>query len=75
MSTQPNEELNAEQLAEVSGGEDGGFRNQNPDIEPRKGLLSEPGLSDDELSTVSGGEDGGFRNQNPDIGTTEGLIK
>jgi hypothetical protein len=75
MSTQPKEELNAEQLASISGGEgggdggDGGFRNETPGIGPKKGLLD-----DAELSTVSGGEDGGFRRENPGIGPKKGLL-
>jgi hypothetical protein len=83
MSTESNSaELSPEQLATVSGGEDGGFRHQNPGIGPKKGIFSESGdnslddeLSPEQLATVSGGEDGGFRHQNPGIGPTEGLIK
>lgn len=41
MSTQPNEELNAEQLAAASGGESdgGGFRRIHPDLGPTEGIL------------------------------------
>lgn len=80
-STKRNdEELNPEQLSEVTGGEDGGFRRQNPGLDPREGIFSESGdtpedlLDDDQLAKVTGGEDGGFRRQNPDLGPTEGLI-
>lgn len=53
MSTQPqSEELSPEDLAKVSGGEDGGFRHQ-----------TEGELGEEDLAKVSGGEDGGFRHQ------------
>jgi hypothetical protein len=40
MSTESNSaELSPEQLATVSGGEDGGFRHQNPGIGPTEGLI------------------------------------
>jgi hypothetical protein len=82
MSTKrKNEELNPEQLSQVTGGEDGGFRRENPGIGPKKGILHGRGdasdnlLDNDQLSQVTGGEDGGFRHENPGIGPTEGLIK
>jgi hypothetical protein len=74
MSTQPNEELNAEQLAAASGGESdgGGFRRIHPDLGPTEGLLN-----GDDLSKVSGGESdgGGFRRIHPDLGPTEGILE
>ena len=53
MTTQPvSEELNPEDLAKVSGGEDGGFLHQ-----------TEGALGQEDLDKVSGGEDGGFLHQ------------
>jgi hypothetical protein len=46
------QELSPEDLAKVSGGEDGGFLHQ-----------TEGALGQDDLSKVSGGEDGGFLHQ------------
>jgi bacteriocin-like protein len=64
--TQQPEELNAAQLAQISGGDDNGY----PGIEP----YSTP-LSDTDLSKVQGGEDGGYRRMNPaNVGPKEGLF-
>jgi hypothetical protein len=82
MSTKrKDKELNPEQLSQVTGGEDGGFRRENPGLGPKKGIFHESGdtsddvLDSDQLSQVTGGEDGGFRHENPGIGPTEGLIR
>lgn len=82
MSTQRNEqELNLEQLSQVVGGEDGGFRRENSGLGPTEGIIHESKdpadrlLNEEELTQVSAGADGGFRHENPGFGPTEGLIK
>ncbi|HEY9630562.1 MAG TPA: bacteriocin [Coleofasciculaceae cyanobacterium] len=82
MSTKRNdEELNPDQLSQITGGEDGGFNHENPGLGPTKGIFRKSGdtsgdvLSDDQLSQITGGEDGGFNHENPGLGPTEGFIK
>ncbi|MBI4780807.1 MAG: bacteriocin [Oscillatoriophycideae cyanobacterium NC_groundwater_1537_Pr4_S-0.65um_50_18] len=82
MSTKRNdEELNSDELSQVTGGEDGGFNHENPSLDPTKDISRKSGdtsgdvLSDDQLSQITGGEDGGFNHENPGLGPTEGFIK
>ncbi len=82
MSTKRNDqELNLEQLSQISGGEDGGFNHENPGIGPKEGIFHEGGdtsdgtLNDDQLLHITGGEDGGFNHENPGIGPKEGLFE